>query len=128
MRALGLTGVMLAAYVASVPLFVSRFGPTVWSAAAAAAFVCWAGALVSMVLTTAGQRPQVARYGLLLSVMNRLGLALAAAIIVDRQFADWRDAGFVGFLVVFYLLALLVETLLVIPLVRSQATVAKARG
>lgn len=128
LRAAWLTAVLLAAYSATVPVLASRFGPAVWSAAAAAAFVCWTGALVSMILATAAKRPQAAYYGLLLGLINRMGLALAAAIVVDRQFAPWRDAGFVGFLVGFYLLSLFVETLLVIPVVRSQATVAKGRG
>jgi hypothetical protein len=87
------------------------------SIAAAAGSVCYVAAAMSLVVTFVGNQLGMPVQGLLLGMLFRMGLPLAAIIALGSQ----RTLG--ATIVVVYLLALIVETMLALRMTptKSQA-------
>jgi hypothetical protein len=84
-------------------------------AVAIAAVICTCSALVALVLSLAWHGTPNGVAGALGGTLVGLGIPLVAAIFVQRRDGDLAHAGFYGWIVVFYLIALTVKTLLVAP-------------
>ena len=54
------------------------------------------------------------------------GCALVAGLLLSRRYAELESAGFFGLVLGFYLVSLVAETVLVLPLVKMNSPVAKA--
>lgn len=115
---------LTAATVVALPVFAwagyAWHGPPGIYAAGTAAGVCWAGALVALVLTAALRGPKRAVSGVLLGMLFRMGVPLVAGILLDRQGGPLAKAGVFGMIVGFYFVTLLVETLLALRLVKPR--------
>ena len=121
-----LTVVLLAAY----PLFAwfgySQHGADGLLAAAVAGIVCWFGGIAALVLTTSVRSPEGAVSGTLLGMLFRMGFPLAAGVMLDRSGGALAAAGVLGMILLYYLLTLVVETLLSLRLVNPGRGVSKA--
>jgi hypothetical protein len=95
-------------------------------AAAVAAIVCWAAATLALVCTALLQGPQAALYAMLFGMLFRMGLPLGIGLVLSRTSPVLAGAGVFGFIVVFYLVTLVVETLLSLTFVKRE-TAAGAR-
>jgi hypothetical protein len=98
-----------------------KFGQAGWLAALVAALVCWFGSTAALVLTALLRGPQTALYSLLFGMVFRMGLPLAAGIVLSQQSPRLAAAGVFGCIVGFYLVTLVAETLLSLPLVQGPA-------
>jgi hypothetical protein len=98
-----------------------RFGQNGWLAALVAALVCWFGSTAALVLTALLRGPQTALYSLLFGMVFRMGLPLVAGIVLSQQSPRLAAAGVFGCIVGFYLVTLVAETLLSLPLVQGPA-------
>jgi hypothetical protein len=85
------------------------------SIAAAAGSVCYVAAAMSLVVTFAGNQLGMPVQGLLLGMLFRMGLPLAAIIALGMQ----RTLG--ATIVVVYLLALIVETVLALRMTPTKS-------
>jgi hypothetical protein len=111
----------LIGYVAMI-----RFGEKAWLSAAVAAAVCWLGAALALALTAWFQGPQGALYALLFGMFCRMGLPLIVGIALANQGGVLADAGVFGCILAFYLVTLVGETLLVLPLIPRKLSAVKA--
>jgi hypothetical protein len=125
-RVLILAGVILAAYPVIAAIAAAQRGPQAWPAAALAAFICWLGATLAMLFTAWVRGPQAAMFSLLAGMLFRMGLPLMAGLLLSRRYAELESAGFFGLVLGFYLVSLVAETVLVLPLVKMNSPVAKA--
>lgn len=95
-------------------------------AAAAIAFgVCWLGSALALLCSAMFQGPQQATNSLMLGMMFRMGLPLGAGLLLTTQNGILAEAGVIGMIVVYYLLALVVETLLSLRFVNSNKQASK---
>ena len=121
---------LLAAVAVAYPIVgyvaADRFGDMGWWAAAVAAGICWLGAAIALILTALLRGPQGALYAMLVGMMFRMGLPLVAGVVLTRQGGDLASGGVFGCLLAFYLVTLVVETALVLPLVRAGDAKVKA--
>jgi hypothetical protein len=92
----------------------SRSGEMGLAAAIVAAGVCWVGAALSFVLVEWFRRSGNPVAGVLGGMLIRLGLPLAVGVALSEAGGPLADAGVFGLIVVFYLVALVVETLLLV--------------
>lgn len=92
----------------------SRHGEVGLVAAILAAGVCWAGAAISFVLVERFRRSGNPVAGVLAGMLVRLGLPLMVGVALNEAGGPLSDAGIFGLIVVFYLVALFVETLLLV--------------
>lgn len=116
----------VAGYVVS-----QRVGHLAYVASGLAAFVVWLAGSLSLLFTLRAPKNQAGVTALLLAMLLRIGLPLVAVVLVtqlgspfsadaqvgagDAQVgwaAGFQDAGFFGLLVVHYLVALMVETII----------------
>jgi len=86
------------------------------SIAAAAGGVCYVATAMSLVVTFVGNQAGMPVQGLLLGMLFRMGLPLAAIIVLGSQ----RTLG--ATIVVVYLLALIVETILALRMTPTKKT------
>jgi len=110
-----------AAMVLAFPAFAafgfSRSGGTGVAAAAVAGGVCWAGALTALLLMGALRSGPKVVYATLLGTFFRLGVPLIAGLALNYQGGLLAEAGVFGMIVGYYLVGLIVETLLSVRLV-----------
>ncbi len=85
------------------------------SAAAGAGGVCLLAAWMALVLSEPLRRPQHVLALVLVGMMIRMGIPLAAALTVFFLGGPLADAGFLYYVVVFYAVTLIVETFLSTP-------------
>ena len=114
---------LLAAVLICLPAigyFLSSTHSLGWQAALVAALVCWFGSTAALVLTAISRGPQGALISLLVGMLFRMGLPLLAGIWLTRSSPALAEAGVFGAILVFYLVTLVVETLLVLPLVQPH--------
>lgn len=90
-------------------------------ACAVAGGVCWAAALASLFLLCLLRGSAYVPHAFLLGMLFRVGLPLAAGMILSRPGSPLADAGVFGMMVAYYLVGLFVETLLSVRLVNSSA-------
>ena len=77
--------------------------------------------VVALVLTAALRSPKRAVAGVLLGMLFRMGVPLGTGIFLHRQGGPLAKAGVFGMILGFYLLTLLVETLLALRLLAPRA-------
>ncbi len=125
-RILLLATAVLSAYPVLATLVAVQRGIPVWSAAALAAAICFTGASLAMALTAWLQGPQAAMLSLLMAMLFRMGLPLGLGLLLSRRYAELEAAGFFGLVLGFYLITLVAETLLVLPLIKTNSPAVKA--
>jgi len=96
-----------------------RFGVDGVLAALVAAGVCWSAATLALVSAGLLRGPNAALYSMLFGMFFRLGLPLFAGVLLTRQGGPLSRAGLFGWLVVFYLLTLVAETVLSLRVLAS---------
>lgn len=104
----------------------SRVGVDGILAAALAGVVCWAGAAGALITAGLLRQSQQAASALMLGMLFRMGLPLAAIAWLMSQGGWLAEAGVVGMILVYYLVSLIVETVLSLRLVGSPRQVTKA--
>jgi hypothetical protein len=111
---------VIIAALAAVGFYLSQHsGDLGWQAAAIAAGVCGLGSTLALVLTALCRGPNGALYSLLFGMLFRMGLPLGVGVWLTKTSPDLADAGVFGAILVTYLVTLAVETVLVLPLVRT---------
>lgn len=96
-------------------------------AATLAGGICWAGALVALLFVGLfrGSHNQMIS-ATLLGMLFRMGLPLGAGLLLTHSGGPLADAGLFGMILVFYLVGLVVETILSVRILGSSQHVAKA--
>jgi hypothetical protein len=84
-----------------------------------AACVCWLGATASLVVTGLLRSTSKAVAGVLIGIALRFGLPLAVGSVLQFAGGNLAASGIFGWIVVFYLLTLTVETTLSVWLLRA---------
>ena len=97
-------------------------------AACIAAGICWGAGLLALTLFALFRDPQQVVSAVGLSMMMRMGIPMLAGIFLTKTGGPLVEAGVFGMIVGFYLIGLLVETLLVVSLTttRKQEQVSKS--
>lgn len=85
------------------------------TAAAAAAFLCLAGAILALVAGHLFRGPRHAWSALLAGMAARSGIPLVAALAIHLRGGPLAEAGLLYYLLVFYPITLTMETLLSLP-------------
>lgn len=96
-------------------------------AAGLAGAICWAGALIALALVglfrnSPGQRVNAT----LLGMLFRMGLPMGMGLVITRAGGPLAEAGLFGMILVFYLVGLVVETILSVRILGSPQGMAKA--
>ncbi len=94
-----------------------------WPAALAAGAICWAGASLGFWILCWGSTPQRAAVALGGAILVRTLLPLVVALVVQSKFPGLQAQGFLGQVVVVYLVGLATETVLVVPVIQKQQAV-----
>ena len=99
----------------------------VW-AAAVAAVVCLGAGLVALTFLSLFREPRQAFNGVGLAMLFRMAIPMATGVVLTKLGGPLAEAGVFGMIVGFYLVGLLVETLLAVRLVNGfrEAQVSKA--
>ncbi len=88
-------------------------------AAGIAAITCWGAGFVALVFISLFRNPQQAFNGVGLAMLFRMAIPMAVGFVVTKLSEPLAEAGVFGMIVGFYLVGLLVETLLAVRLVNS---------
>ena len=96
-------------------------------AVAVAAVVCGSAATLALLLTGWLRDSRRAAFGMLLATMPRLGIPLVAGVALDRMGGTLAQAGVFGWIVAFYLMTLVVETVLSLNLT-PKGTQGESKG
>jgi hypothetical protein len=115
-----LGGCVALAWAATMPLAYWSAGAAGAQAASVAAGVCFAGTILALATTEMLSGPLRALYGVLLGMFARTGLPLVATLVIYFKVPALADAGLVVYLLVFYFLTLVVETVLAISCLRQE--------
>jgi hypothetical protein len=86
-------------------------------ASASAAMVCWVGAGLAMTASNLFRQPERALALTAVGMALRMGLPLVAVMVVMVQGGPLARAGFVVYILAYYIVALVVETGLTVKLV-----------
>ncbi len=112
--------VLMAALALAAPLGFALHGTAgAWAAIAAAATV-WIASVAALLAAEFFHGPYDALWGLLFGMGIRMSLPLAACMLVHFQKAELAAAGFVFFVLGFYLVALPIDTLLAISRLNNR--------
>jgi hypothetical protein len=126
---LGVLGLWLAGLGAVVaPLAWFLQGGAGVGAAAAAWLVCAIGAALALAVTDFTQSPRRALWGLTAAAAARTGLPLVLGTVLYGRGGPLVEGGFLYYAVVFYSLALGVETVLSLPSAQPTAPCSTSRG
>ena len=87
----------------------------VWAAGTAAA-ICWSGALAALVVGASFGRGTNAVNGVLLGMVFRMGVPLAAGISLHHRGGMLAEVGVFGMILGYYFVTLVVETVLAVRL------------
>lgn len=109
-----LVGIMVALYAAAAPVAYHFAAGTGVVAASVAAAICLVPSLTALTISSVLRGPQNALAGLLLAMFARTGVPLLLALLIFRR-GPLADAGAIYYLIVFYLVALGLETWLSLP-------------
>jgi hypothetical protein len=117
------------AVVVAYPLYAfvgfRRFAWPGVAAASVAAAVCWLGATLALVVASHYQK-RAPLTGLLLGMLFRMGFPLVAGLTLQETVPALAEAGIFGFVLAFYFLTLVVETLLSVRMVGPRTQAPKA--
>ena len=114
-RWLWLSAAVLLAWVAALAIGWQVLGPSALPTASLAAGVCWLGASIALVLASLCTGPQAVLAGLGLGMIFRMGIPLGIALWLQTSNAQWRDAGFIWYVLAFYGVTLVLETWMLLP-------------
>ncbi len=114
---------MIATLAIVVAVVFEREGLSGIVASAIAASVCWAAAVGALLVTRQFTNTTDAVSGVLGATLIRTGVPMAAAVLISSNSPTLAAAGVFGKFVIFFLVALAVETCLSVSLVNA----AKAR-
>ncbi|MFV1965275.1 MAG: hypothetical protein ACC628_07605 [Pirellulaceae bacterium] len=116
-----LSGAMLLAFPGFAAYGHARHGTIGVYAAATAGAICWAGALGALVLAGLLQGGPHAIHATLLGTFFRMGGPLIAGLLMNQTGGPLAEAGVFGMIVGYYLVGLVVETLLSVRLIGRSA-------
>ncbi|MCA9141728.1 MAG: hypothetical protein H6823_22680 [Planctomycetaceae bacterium] len=88
-------------------------------AAAIAAAVCLGAGLVALVFINLFRKPQQAFNGVGMAMLFRMAIPMGVGVVLTKVNGPLAEAGLFGMIVGFYLVGLLVETLLAVRLVNG---------
>ncbi|MCA9124201.1 MAG: hypothetical protein H6822_34140 [Planctomycetaceae bacterium] len=88
-------------------------------ASVVAAFTCWVAGVVALAFVSAFRRSHNAFNGVGLAMVCRMMIPMAVGFVATKLSGPLAEAGVFGMIVGFYLVGLLVETLLAVRLVNS---------
>jgi hypothetical protein len=100
--------------------------PAALQSAAVGGGVCWLAGALALTLTFVGNGLQAPVQGLLIAVLVRMGLPLAAIIALPKLGGWLAESSVTATIVGVYLVALVVETGLSLRMVQPQSRVVKA--
>lgn len=131
-RAAVLCVVVLALWAVLAPVAYSVRGAGGLGAMSVAAALCLAGSLVALMLvalfhSASTRQPGMVLYGWLAGIVVRTGVPLVAALVIHRG-SGLSRLGFLYYLLGFYLLTLVVETILSLPELTQEQAVAAVAG
>ena len=114
---------LIAVFLVAFPGFayyghVTHGEPGVW-AAVVAAIVCLGAGLVALTLLSLFREPLQAFNGVGLAMLVRMAIPMATGVVLTKLGGPLAEAGVFGMIVGFYLVGLLVETLLAVRLVNG---------
>jgi len=110
-----LAAVVLAVYGLAAPVAGLAAGFGGLAASAAAAAVCWLGAAAALAVSRAFQEGDRPLHGVLFGMLLRTGIPLFSAIALQMSVPALGEAHLLVYFVVFYPIALLVETVMSLP-------------
>ena len=105
-----LSAVVGAGYVLLSPFIYRLHGADGLSAAGVAAFVCWTGAIGGMLTSRWLHGPSHLLAGMLLGMALRMALPLIVCMVVYLRGGALAEAGFVFYVLAFYLMTLAIDT------------------
>ena len=131
-KVLLLIGVTAAAWAVSVPAAVSADGPAHWLASSVAALLCLVPTIgtLTMLSVTENRSPVAALGAVLIAPLLRLIVVCVAGAAVWRVVPELRDAPlrFGGWVLAFYLITLVAETVLALPTKKGNAAGGEQSG
>jgi hypothetical protein len=113
-RILILLGVTAMAATVVFPIAMVSAGVAGVAAAATAMAICLGSGLLVFWLARYLSSPEAVMYQVLLGMMTRMGISLAACMVIYVRGGWLADAGLVYFLLVFYFVTLAAETALLV--------------
>ena len=121
--------VLTAALAVAFPLFAlyghHRHGSWGVVAAMVAATICWVSCSLALACVALFQRTQPVA-GILGSMLFRMGIPLILGVALQHNHEQLAAAGIFGTVLLYYLLSLVVETLLSVRLIPSSPQISKA--
>jgi hypothetical protein len=120
-RGLWLAACLVIAWVAVSPVAWLTAGFPGLAAAAGAAALCLGAAELALLVIEWVKGRQLGPFGPLVGMPIRMGLPLAAGVVVHLYMPVLAEAGWLCYLVIFYLLSLAVETILLVADTREVA-------
>jgi hypothetical protein len=121
--------ILTAALVVAFPLFALyghyRHGGWGLVAAAVAAVICWVSCSLALACVAILQPTQPVA-GVLGSMIFRMGIPMVSGLVLQHHHAELSEAGIFGTILLYYLLSLVVETLLSVRLIPSSLQTSKA--
>lgn len=127
-----LMAAVLAAWVVAVPVAVVVDGPGHWLAGTVAALLCLLPAIGTLVMLTATERQSTAMSlgAVLIAPLLRIVVVVLAGFALGYSIPELRAAPlrFLGWLLTFYLLTLVVETALVLPRAMKPPVTERTNG
>lgn len=121
-----LTATMTIAFAVAAWIGYARSGATGIAAAAIAGFVCWGGGMIAVMLVAIFRNRQQVVNGALLGMLIRMALPLIVGVAFLQSGGPLADAGVFEMILGYYLVGLVVETLLAVWLIESSQQPAKA--
>jgi len=113
---------VLAAFAVAAPVAVRLGGSLALAAAAIAAVLCLAGSAVALVIVDRFRTPSGALAALWIGMIIRTGVPLAVGMAIHLHGGPLAQAGLLWYLLLFYLIALAVGTILSLPPTNRQTT------
>lgn len=114
---------LVAVFAITFPAFAyyghQTHGQTGVLAAAVAAVVCLGAGLVALIVLALFREPQQVVCGVGLAMLFRMAIPMSIGIFLGKLGGPLAEAGVFGMIVGFYLVGLLVETLLAVRLVNG---------
>lgn len=116
-----LVAVMLIGFAVIGGLAFARKGIVGVAASGVAALTCTITGIIALLLAVGLRGSRYAVYGLLVGMLLRFGVPLGVATVFEAAHGPLAAAGLFGYMVVFFLLALVTETALAVHLIRRAA-------
>lgn len=91
-----------------------------------AALLCWGSSIGALTLVVMSKQTPLGLHATMAGIALRTGIPLAIGAFLKQSEGPLAEAGVFGMIMVYYLLTLLVETVLAARLLQSAANVSKA--